>query len=378
LKQLMNTPTRRTLRVLATACLAIAGRAAAAPPTDATPAAWQPYREGAVELSLPESVGLQPTQVEKPDTAPAVSQAQWAAGETVVCPQPMCATPGCPTPCYMSPGYASPGDVSVYLDPSAGPPTDPAYWEWRVLPSGVIWQSYMAGVHEPRISGVAFADDQGTGLLDVTLGGRASLLRYGTDGPGRPQGLELQIEGAGLPRLNLDENWDLAAADFRFGMPLVYGRDLWQTKFSYYHLSSHMGDEFAIRNDALDDRINFSRDCLALGLSYFPLPACRLYTEAAWAFHSDVAEQWEFQFGADLAQPGPTGVYGTPFLAINGHIREELDYGGNVVLQAGWLWRGNSTSTLRLGFHYFNGKSNQFEFFDHFEEQIGGGVWYDF
>ena len=51
---------------------------------------------------------------------------------------------------------------------------------------------------------------------------------------------------------------------------------------------------------------------------------------------------------------------------------------GNVVLEAGWLWRGNSTGTLRTGFHYFNGKSNQFQFFDNFEEQIGGGVWYDF
>ncbi len=217
--------------------------------------------------------------------------------------------------------------------------------------------------------------------MDVTLGGRASLLRYGTDGPGRPQGLELQMEGAGLPRLNFDENWDLDATDFRFGLPLAYGRDLWQAKFGYYHLSSHMGDEFAIRNGgqaALDDRINFSRDCLVLGLSYYPWPVCRLYSEMGWAFHYDVTQPWEFQFGVDLAQPGPTGAFGTPFVAVNGHIREELDYGGNVVFQAGWLWRGASTRTVRLGFHYFNGKSNQFEFFDRFEQQIGGGVWYDF
>lgn len=275
---------------------------------------------------------------------------------------------------YVAPGYG----VGSYIDAAAAPPTDPAYWQWRSLPEGVIWQSYMAGLHESRISGVPFVDQNGTALLDVSLGGRASLLRYGTDGAGRPHGLELQIEGAAFPRLNLDENWDLEATDFRFGLPLVYGRDLWQVKFSYYHLSSHMGDEYAIRNNALADRINFSRDCLVLGLSYYPFPAVRTYTEAGWAFHYDESEPWEFQFGIDIAQPGPTGTIGTPFIAVNGHIREEVDFGGNVVFQAGWLWRGNSTNTFRLGFHYFNGKTNQFEFFRNFEEQIGGGVWYDF
>lgn len=384
---LMNLPTCRTLRGLAVVLLAFAGRAVAALPPGGEPRAWQPYREPAVALSLPESVGLTPVGRDLPQVAPTeatatVEQAQWAAGQTVACPQPVCVpgcAPGCAPQMVVSPGYVAPGyGMASYIDAAAGPPTDPAYWQWRALPEGVIWQSYWAGVHESRISGVPFVDQDGTGLLDVTLGGRASLLRYGTDGPGRPQGFELQAEGAAFPRLNLDENWDLEATDFRFGLPLVYGRDLWQVMFGYYHLSSHMGDEFAIRENALAERINFSRDCLVLALSYYPFPAMRLYSEAGWAFHYDESEPWEFQFGVDVAQPGPTGTIGTPFVAVNGHIREEVDFGGNVVFQAGWLWRGNSTNTLRLGFHYYNGKTNQFEFFDQFEEQIGGGVWYDF
>src|SRR5690606_438501 len=144
-------------------------------------------------------------------------------------------------------------------------------------------------------------------------------LRYGTDGPGRPQGAEIQIEGAATPRLNPDANWDVEAVDFRFGVPLVYGRENWQAKFSYYHLSSHMGDEYAIRENALVDRINCSRDVLVLGLSYFTHPAWRWYAEAGWAFHYDESEPWEFQFGVDVAEPGPTGPMGVPFFAINGH-----------------------------------------------------------
>ncbi len=270
----------------------------------------------------------------------------------------------------------------MFVGESVAPPNSDE-WQWHVLPDEVIYHSYWAGVHEPRISGVAFFDaEDGTALLDVTLGGRVGLLRYGTadvPGSGRPQGWELDIEGAAFPRLNFDENWDVEAVDFRFGVPITYGRDNWQLKFSYYHLSSHLGDEIAIREGILNQRINFSRDTLVLGGSYYWIPALRTYAEAGWAFYADEGtEPWEFQFGIDYAQPGPTGAVGTPFLALNGHLREEVDFGGNLVVQAGWLWRGQNDKTMRLGFHYFNGKSNQFQFFNEFEEQIGAGLWYDY
>jgi hypothetical protein len=255
-------------------------------------------------------------------------------------------------------------------------------WGWNLLPDDVIYHSYMAGVHEPRMAGVIFVKGDTT-LLDVTLGGRVGILRYGTPESyaGRPQGWELDIEGAAFPRLNLSHNWDLDAVDFRFGLPLTYGRDKWQFKFSYYHLSSHMGDEFAIRNFPIlmTKRINYSRDALVLGASFYVVPAIRLYSEAGWAFYTgEIAQPWEFQFGVDWARPGATGLLGIPFATVNGQIRQELNYGGNVVFQAGWLWRGMTDNELRFGFHYYNGKSNQFQFYNQFEQQIGAGLWYEY
>lgn len=272
-------------------------------------------------------------------------------------------------------------DADLFLDLSdAGAANRLASeWRWRVLPSGIIYRSYMASVHESRLAGIVFAGTGNRSYLDVALGGRVGILRYGTADELHPQGWQVDMEGAGFPRLALDHNWDVDAADFRFGVPLTYGIDNWQYKFSFYHMSSHLGDEFAIRNPgSLAGRINYSRDALVLGASWFPQPAWRLYTEADWAFHyDDGSRPWEFQFGVDYAQPGPTGIYGTPFFAVNGHIREAVDFGGNFVVQTGWLWRGPAGHTLRSGFHYFNGKSSQFEFFDTFEQQIGFGIWYD-
>ena len=124
---------------------------------------------------------------------------------------------------------------------------------------------------------------------------------------------------------------------------------------------------------------NFSRDVLVAAVSFFPLPAWRWYAEAGWAFYYDGGTRpWEFQFGVDYAQPGPTGTRGTPFLAVNGHLREEVNFGGNLAAQAGWLWRGKGGRVLRTGLHYYNGKSNQFQFFNNFEHQVGIGIWQDF
>lgn len=257
-------------------------------------------------------------------------------------------------------------------------------WHWQLLPGDVIWHSYWAGVKEPRISGTVLEELHGNvATLDATLGGRAAVVRYGSRANGQPEGFEVQLEGAGMPRINLDENWDLESADFRFGVPLIYGSGRTQWKMAYYHLSSHLGDEFIKRTGiAPTSRVNYARDEVVLGFSFFPLPAWRWYAEAGWAFYADEgADPWEFQFGVDYAQPGPTGVAGTPFFAINGHLRQEVNYGGSVTAQAGWLWRGKSGRIVRTGLHYLNGKSSQFEFnngLEKFEQQLGAGLWYDY
>ncbi len=253
-------------------------------------------------------------------------------------------------------------------------------WRWQVLPNGLIYRSYLAGVREPRLGVVLLHERDGGDYWDATVGARLALFRYGTTDGIHPQGWEFDVEGAALPRLTLDDARDLETVDFRGGAYLAYGIHDWQFKAGYYHLSSHLGDEFAINNPgSLADRINYVRDSILLGASYFPDPICRLYAEAGYALNADGgAEPWEFQFGTELSQPGPTGFHGSPFLAVNAHLRQENDFSGEITAQTGWLWRGMNGQVMRLGLHYLNGKSSQYQSFDDFEEQIGVGLWYDF
>ena len=54
-----------------------------------------------------------------------------------------------------------------------------------------------------------------------------------------------------------------------------------------------------------------------------------------------------------------------------------MGYGGHVVLQAGWQWRGGAGHLFRMGLEYVNGNSTQFEFLGENEEQFGFALWYD-
>jgi outer membrane protein assembly factor BamB len=173
---------------------------------------------------------------------------------------------------------------------------------------------------------------------------------------------------------------DLDSVDFRGDGPLTYGIGDWQFKLGYYHLSSHLGDEYAINNPgSLDEWGNYVRDTVIFGASHYPIAFMRLYAETAYAFNAtDGAEPWEFQFGTELSRPGVKGPRGTPFLVLNALLREEHDFGGDFTAETGWLSRGRTGQVMRIGAFYFNGNSSQYQFYNDSQQQVGAGIWYDF
>lgn len=252
-------------------------------------------------------------------------------------------------------------------------------YRWEFLPRDPLYPFYLADTKQSRMAGQWLEATDDATLLDSTLGGRFGIFRYveGAPGPFR-RGVQADFEGAAQVRLDMDQEHDVRAVDFRAGVPISVSFGRLQTRFGYYHLSSHLGDEFLLRNPGYP-RVNYSRDVLFVGAAYWLDNSTRIYGEMGWAFYSDVSEPWEFSFGIEEAPRHPTGIRGAPFYAVHGHLREEVDFGGNVTAQLGWAWRSTyDTGLLRLGLHYFNGKSNQYSFYDDHEEMIGMGLWYDF
>lgn len=251
-------------------------------------------------------------------------------------------------------------------------------WGWQIHPQGLLYPAYLAGGRESRFAGHWMHERDAGWLWDATLGARVGMLRHGSHDPLRAEGWQLDVEGAAFPRLTLGFPNELVSVDFRVGVPLTRRRGPVETKFGYYHLSSHLGDEHMVYNGTLD-RINYTRDVLVAAIALRPNDNLRLYAEAGWAFLCDGGSKpWEFQFGIDFSPARPTGVIPAPFFAVNTRIREEVDFGGNVTVQTGMQWRGETGRLLRAGAHYFNGKTDQYQFFTEHEEQMGFGVWYDY
>ena len=265
------------------------------------------------------------------------------------------------------------------LDPDSYGESAPAAdepWTWQILPTGLMYKLYLASDREPRLGTQLVHERNQGGLWDSTIGGRVGILRYGTTNDFWPQGWQLDVEAAAFPLLDAHRN--LIEGDYRAGIPLTTRQGPWELKAGYVHNCSHIGDLYLLTYPGFQ-RINYTRDAVVAGAAVYARPDLRLYAETDWAFHTDGgAEPWEFQFGADFISPRPTGLCGAPFFAVNGHLREVNDFGGNVTVQTGWHWRGRTGHLLRIGMQYFNGMSEQGEFYNQFEEQIGGGLWYDF
>ncbi len=252
---------------------------------------------------------------------------------------------------------------------------DDGKWHWEALPTGLIYRSYLAGVKEPRMYlGIVGVVDEAW-FVDMTVGGRFGLVRYGNGSEIKPEGFQFDIETAAMGRLDVRQDVDLSSADLRIGGVLSHRMGDARVKLGYYHLSSHVGDEYLIAHPDFD-RINYSREALVLGFEYFITSAVMPYVEVEWGTRVDGgSEPWEFQLGVDVS-PAHGGL--APFFAVNGYLRQEVDFSGNFVMQAGVQYRRVWGQRIRAGGQYLTGKDPQFSFFQNPETQAGIGLWYDF
>jgi hypothetical protein len=252
-------------------------------------------------------------------------------------------------------------------------------WHWQMLPNGLIYRSYLAGPKEPRLATVWLHDQRRSWYWDTTLGGRVGILRYGDDDDIRPNGFQVDVEGAAFPRLDLSNGSEMVSADFRGGVPLTFGIGPWEAKLAYYHLSSHLGDEYMISNPTAT-RVNYVRDAIVLGGAVHWWDVVRLYGEVDCAiFQADVSRVWHFQVGAEYSPLVVDSFRGTPFAAINALFRQEVNYAGTLTVQGGWQWNGvRGGQRFRVGLQYLVGNSPQLEFYDTNEQSLGAGLWYDY
>jgi hypothetical protein len=148
-----------------------------------------------------------------------------------------------------------------------------------------------------------FAENVGSvGIADAF-----GLFRFGGRAAG--DGVQLSLAGGVFAQFDLGtRSYDLLNADYLIGLPLTVRRGGFSTRLRVYHQSSHLGDEFLLRDEA-PERENLSFESAELLLSQDVGPV-RVYGGGEYFFHRTPAGLPEAlgHAGLELRPPGSVRV----------------------------------------------------------------------
>jgi hypothetical protein len=266
--------------------------------------------------------------------------------------------------------------------------TDPTLLPTGLLPSGHLFSPLLADPRWAHFS-VAyrhFLNDNfdGRSIASVSFGETIPFYR-GNFGHSLAQ-WEIGLQGGVFSDFNLGaSSSDLVNTDFigsvyssvRFKQLSAFGR--------IYHQSSHLGDEFLLRqvSDSTFERVNLSYEGADLRLSYdFPY-GIRLYGGGGGLFHKEPSalKVWMAQYGVEFRSPWFID-HGSirPVAAADFKNFQENNWGTDVSARAG-IEFGNLQALgrkLQILIEYFNGHSPSGQFFRNKVEYIGVGAHYHF
>ena len=169
---------------------------------------------------------------------------------------------------------------------------------------------------------------------------------------------------------------DLVNSDFLVGLNGTYQLGDFTAFLRIYHQSSHLGDEFLLRNRV--DRVNLSFEVVDVLLSVEPLDWLRLYGGGGVIIHREPAlERGILQAGSELTSPTALlGGFVRPIVSADLQWREESDWGtdlsirGGVQLEHPFLRR----SRVHVLVEYYDGRSPNGQFYERRIQTIGLGI----
>ena len=263
--------------------------------------------------------------------------------------------------------------VTAEAQPAAA---EPSRWSW--LPNRQLFRPLIADPRWPRFAAAYnyyIDDSELSSVGNTSFGESFSLLQYDAGGAGA---LQFGIQAAVFAIFDLtNSSIDLINADYFVALPLAYGIGDFSGLFRIFHQSSHLGDEFLLRNRV--QRVNLSYEAIDLLLSYELPLGFRTYGGAGYIFRVEPSDirPWSLQAGLEyLGDPLDFPLPTRPVAAIDLQIHEEGNWSTNVSPAVGLQFgddRGDRRN-LRLLLQYFNGKSPNGQFYDRHIQYIGLGV----
>lgn len=167
------------------------------------------------------------------------------------------------------------------------------------------------------------------------------------------------------------ESFDLINADYAVGPYLAMRYNDISVLTRVHHQSSHLGDEYILREDIDEgDRVNLSYEVADVLLSYEMPYGLRVYGGGGYVFHVEPSdfEPWYLQYGIEWRSPWTLGGAGgvRPVVAADLQNREESDWDLDYSIRAGFQFEdpGRFSQRMLLMFEYYDGTSPNGQFYD--------------
>jgi hypothetical protein len=197
-----------------------------------------------------------------------------------------------------------------------------------------------------------------------------------------PSWWEVGIQAGVFALFDLDApSMDLINADYFAALFLGYRWERLSALGRIFHQSSHLGDEFVLRN-RVQNRVNLSYEGFDLKLS-LELPwGFRLYGGGGYLFDRDPSDlkPGSVQWGVEFTSPWPAPQVGfRPIAAVDVQNREENDWHSDISARVGVQFDGVLlTRNLQILLEYFRGHSPNGQFFKEKVDYFGIGAHFHF
>jgi hypothetical protein len=253
-------------------------------------------------------------------------------------------------------------------------------YELGFLPGGHLFEPLVADPRWPRFSmGYRYFTNEAKNVASATFGETIAL--YRTRGPTGGFG-ELGFQAGVFSIFDLDApSSDLVNTDFFAALQASYRTGGFSSMFRIFHQSSHLGDEFLLRNRI--NRVNLSFEGADLKVSHRPFDWLRVYGGGAYMFDLDPPgiKPWAIQAGVELQTPWRFWKDSTRFVtALDLQNRQENEWNAEISVRSGFQFERPLSFMRRISllFEYYNGHSPNGQFFDTKIQYFGPGLYLDF
>lgn len=216
-------------------------------------------------------------------------------------------------------------------------------------------------------------------VAEVNLGGTLPIAQWDAPMEGR---FEFAIQGNVDSIFDIEaSNQDLVSSDFFAGFPIFARWGGLSLMLRPYHISSHIGDEFLLRDRA--DRVDLSLEAVDSLISIDFAEWFRIYGGAGILVHRDpdTIDRRSLQAGIELGSPWALFGVMRPVAYLDVKRTEENDWRSDYSGKVGFAFenpRFLRGRRLELLAEYYNGFSPNGQFFDQRLEYLGGGLHFYF